>query len=75
MMFINNRGVINGKAGKAATLPKFSDTLTLSQPRGADCAHPLALFGLKNSMITPLNKYYNAVDCEGAMPEHPQNLV
>ena len=39
MMFINNRGVINGKAGKAAALPKFSDTLTLSQPRGADYAH------------------------------------
>ena len=28
------RGVINGKAGKAAALPKFSDTLTLSQSRG-----------------------------------------
>ena len=26
------RGVINGKAGKAAALPKFSDMLTLSQP-------------------------------------------
>ena len=25
------RGKINGKAGKAAALPKFSDTLTLSQ--------------------------------------------
>ena len=36
-------GVINGKAGKAAALPKFSDTLTLSQPGGADYAHPLAL--------------------------------
>ena len=33
------RGVINrkaGKAGKAAALPKFSDTLTLSQPGWAD---------------------------------------
>ena len=28
----NNRGVINGKAGKAAALSKFSHTLTLSQP-------------------------------------------
>ena len=37
------RGVINGKADKAAALPKFSDTLTLSQPGGADYAHPLAL--------------------------------
>ena len=37
------RGVINGKAGKAAALPKFSDTLTLSQPEGADYTHPLAL--------------------------------
>jgi hypothetical protein len=25
-------GAINGKAGKAAALPKFSDTLSLSQP-------------------------------------------
>ena len=39
----NNRGVINGKAGKAAALPKFSDTLTLSQSRGADYAQPLDL--------------------------------
>ena len=37
------RGVINGKAGKAAALPKFSDMLTLSQPGGADYAHPLTL--------------------------------
>ena len=29
-----SRGVINDKAGKAAALPKFSDILTLSQPRG-----------------------------------------
>ena len=30
------------KAGKAAALPKFSDTLTLSQPGGgADYARPL----------------------------------
>ena len=36
-------GVINGKAGKAAALPKSSDMLTLSQPGGADYAHPLAL--------------------------------
>ena len=35
------------KAGKAAALPKFSDTLTLSQPEGADYAHPLALPCLK----------------------------
>ena len=38
------RGVINGKAGKAAALPKFSDMLTLSQPGGADYAHPSDLF-------------------------------
>ena len=66
MMFIDNRGIINGK---------FSDTLTLSQPRGADYTHSLALLGLKNSMITPLNMYYNAVDSEGTMPKHPPNLV
>ena len=33
------KGVINGKAGKTAALPKFSDTLTLSQSRGADYTH------------------------------------
>ena len=27
-----NGGEINGKAGKAAALPKFSNMLTLSQP-------------------------------------------
>ena len=41
------RGVINGEAGKAAALPKFSDKLTLSQSRGADYAQPLALPHLK----------------------------
>ena len=35
------QGVINGMAGKAAALPKSSDTLTLSQPGGADYAHSL----------------------------------
>ena len=34
------RGVINGKAGKAPALPKFSDMLTLSHSGGADYAHP-----------------------------------
>ena len=48
------RGVINGKAGKAAALPKYLDTLTLSQPRGADYAQPLALPHLKTFVITPL---------------------
>ena len=42
-----DRGVIIIKAGKAAALPKFSDVLTLSQPRGVDYAHPLALPCLK----------------------------
>ena len=37
------RGVIIGEAGKADALPKFSDMLTLSQSRGTDYAHPLAL--------------------------------
>ena len=39
------RDVINGKAGKVAALHKFSDMLSLSQPGGADYAHPLALLG------------------------------
>ena len=42
-LFANLRGVINGKADKAADLPKFLDTLTLSQSGGSDYAHPLAL--------------------------------
>ena len=50
MIWTLNRGVINGKAGKAAALPKFSDTLTLSLPRGADYVHPLALPHLKISL-------------------------
>ena len=32
-------GVINGKTGMTAVLPKYSDTLTLSQPEGVDSAH------------------------------------
>ena len=47
--------VISGKAGKAVALPKFSDTLTLSQlGGGADYAQPLALPHLKCFVITPL---------------------
>ena len=48
------RGVINGKAGEAAALPKFSDMLTLSQLRGADYAQLLALPRLNFFIITPL---------------------
>ena len=50
------RGVINGKADKdkAATLPKFSDTLTLSHPGGVRLCPPIGFACLKNSMITPL---------------------
>ena len=40
-----------------APLPKFSETLTLSQSKGADYAHPLALLGLKNSVIMPLLQF------------------
>ena len=35
------RSLINGKAGKAAALPKFSDTLTLSQLNVALLVHKL----------------------------------
>ena len=48
------RGVINGKAGKAAALPKFSDTLTLSQSgEQIKYAPPLALPHLKFSCLRP----------------------
>jgi hypothetical protein len=36
-------GVINGKADKAAALPKFSDMLTLFQSGGTHYALPVAL--------------------------------
>ena len=55
-MLKKSRGVINGKAGKAAALPKFSDTLTLSQSEGADYAQPLALPHLKFFVIMPLHE-------------------
>ena len=50
------RGVINVKAGKAAALPKFSDTstLTLAGGGGADYAQPLALPYLNIFVIMPL---------------------
>ena len=51
------RGVINGKADKAAVLPKFSDTLilTLSQSGGrADYAWTLALPHVQFFVITSL---------------------
>ena len=51
---LRNRDVINGKVGKAAALPKFSDTLTLSQSEGADYDQPLPLPHLKIFVITPL---------------------
>ena len=35
------RGVINGKAGKAAALAKISDMLTLSQSGGTNYVRPL----------------------------------
>ena len=71
---IDYRGVINGKAGKAAALPKFSDTLTLSQPGRADYAHPLAFLAWKKSLITPMacvkvtclliSRIYHSLDSE-----------
>ena len=44
----------NFKVGKAATLSKFSDTLTLFQTGGADYAQPLALPHLNFFVIMPL---------------------
>ena len=53
---LQSRGVISGKAGKAAALPKFLDSLTIFQRwgGGADYAHPLALPHVKHFWITPL---------------------
>ena len=48
-------GVINGKA---EALPKFSDTLTLSQSEEEDYAQPLALSHITFLVITPLNTVY-----------------
>ena len=35
-IFVLTRDVTTGATGATAVAPKFSDTLTLSQPRGAD---------------------------------------
>ena len=59
-------GVINGKAGKAAALPKFSDMLTLSQPRETDYAHPLASLCLKFSVNTPKYEIWDGVGPVGS---------
>ena len=37
--FTMSRDVSTGATGATEGAPKFSDTLTLSQPRGADSAH------------------------------------
>ena len=41
------------QARQAAALPKFSDTLTLSQPEGTDYADPLALLAKKIQDYAP----------------------
>ena len=38
-IYAKSRDVTTGATGATAVAPKFSDTLTLSQPRGADSAH------------------------------------
>ena len=43
-----SQGVINGREGKEAALPKFSDMLSLCPSEGEDYAQPLALPCLKN---------------------------
>ena len=45
---------MKGKAGKAATLPKFLDALILSQSGGANNAQPLALPQIKIFVIKPI---------------------
>jgi hypothetical protein len=54
LLNIKFKGVINGKAGKATALPKFSNVLILSQSKGADYTQPLALPHLKLFVNTPL---------------------
>ena len=44
-----SRAVINGKTGKTAVIPKCSDTLTLSQPTGADYSHHIGFVSTKKS--------------------------
>ena len=50
----DSRGVIKSKAGKAAALPKFSDTLTLSQSGRLCPPIDFTLPYLKISVIMPL---------------------
>jgi hypothetical protein len=54
--------VINGKAGKAAALPKFSGTLSLSQSEGADYGQSLALTHLKI-----IRDYTPVADLDGSL--------
>ena len=39
MLYVHCRDVTTGTTGATTVTPKFSDTLTLFQPRGADSAH------------------------------------
>ena len=45
-----NQGRINGKVGKAAAVPKFSDTLTLYQPGGGGLCSPIG-FALPQKIL------------------------
>ena len=56
---VRSWGVINGKTGKTAVLPKYSDMLALVQPERADYTQNIGCVSpLKNPMIMPL---YNIV--------------
>ena len=54
-----NRDVINGKEGKTAALPKFSDMLTLSQSGGGRLCPPISFASPKKILITPLTYIRN----------------
>ena len=54
----NIRGVINGKAGKAADIAKFSGMLTLSQPGGGRWCPPID-FALPKKICDYAPEYSN----------------
>ena len=58
-MYLLGPDVSTRVTSMTAVAPKFSNTLTLSQLRGADHAQPLTSPHLNFFVITPLNRQQN----------------
>jgi hypothetical protein len=53
----HDRDVTTGATGATAVAPKFSDTLTLSKPRGADSTHHRRGRSLHFPVVTSLSPW------------------